>query len=49
MLKKLEKERNLYEMRQFVRQEFDVFGEKERADLVEHWDDKKLDEWRGDC
>ncbi|KAL2713912.1 unconventional prefoldin RPB5 interactor-like protein isoform X1 [Vespula squamosa] len=48
MLKNLEKERNLYEMRQFIPQEFDVFGEKERADLVEHWDEKKLDDWRAE-
>ncbi|XP_035720690.1 unconventional prefoldin RPB5 interactor-like protein isoform X1 [Vespa mandarinia] len=48
MLTNLEKERNLYEMRQFILQQFDVFDKKERADLVEHWDDKKLDEWRAE-
>lgn len=47
-MKNLERERNLYEMRQFIPQEFDVFGERERTDLVEHWDEKKLDDWRGD-
>ncbi|KAL2743114.1 unconventional prefoldin RPB5 interactor-like protein isoform X1, partial [Vespula maculifrons] len=48
VLKNLERERNLYEMRQFIPQEFDVFGEKERTDLVEHWDEKKLDDWRAE-
>ncbi|KAK2583403.1 hypothetical protein KPH14_009390 [Odynerus spinipes] len=48
MLKNLETERNLYEMRQVVPLEFGAFGEEERADLVEHWDEKKLNDWRAE-
>lgn len=47
MLKSLETERNLYEMRQYLPLEHDVFGEEGRNDVVEHWTENKLDEWRG--
>ncbi|XP_015183287.1 PREDICTED: DNA ligase 1 [Polistes dominula] len=46
MLTNLEKERNLYEMRQFVCTELDVFGKNEKKDLTAYWDEKKLDDWR---
>ncbi|XP_043493148.1 unconventional prefoldin RPB5 interactor-like protein [Polistes fuscatus] len=46
MLTNLEKERNLYEMRQFVCSELDVFGKNEKKDFTSHWDEKKLDDWR---
>lgn len=46
ILKDLEAERNLYEMRQYLPLEHDVFGE-DKKDLVEHWTEDKLDEWRG--
>lgn len=46
MLKSLETEKNLYEMRQILPLEHDVF-EKESKDIVEHWNENKLDEWRG--
>ncbi|XP_011684879.1 PREDICTED: unconventional prefoldin RPB5 interactor [Wasmannia auropunctata] len=45
MLKNLETERNLYEMRQYFLLGHDVFGE-DGEDIVEHWTDNKLDEWR---
>lgn len=46
MLSNLDKERNLYETRQMITDSLDVFGDKQK-DLQEHWDDKKLDNWRG--
>ncbi|KAI4478387.1 hypothetical protein M0804_012041 [Polistes exclamans] len=46
MLTNLEKERNLYEMRQFVCSELDVFGKNEKKDFTAYWDEKKLDDWR---
>jgi len=45
MLKSLETERNLYEMRQYLPLEHDVFGD-DKKDIVEHWTENKLDEWR---
>ncbi|XP_066599000.1 unconventional prefoldin RPB5 interactor-like protein [Prorops nasuta] len=45
-LQNLEKERNLYETRQMIPFGFDAFGNEERKDLTEHWDDEKLDDWR---
>lgn len=45
ILKDLEAERNLYEMRQYLPLEHDVFGKDK--DLVEHWTEDKLDEWKG--
>ncbi|XP_012535608.1 unconventional prefoldin RPB5 interactor-like protein [Monomorium pharaonis] len=46
ILKSLEMERNLYEMRQYLPLEHDIFGEEDRKDIVEHWTENKLDEWR---
>ncbi|XP_071555284.1 uncharacterized protein Uri [Temnothorax nylanderi] len=46
MLKSLETERNLYEMRQYLPLGHDVFGEEDGKDIVEHWTENKLDEWR---
>lgn len=46
LLKSLETERNLYEMRQYIPLEHDVFGQ-DRKDIVEHWTENELDEWRG--
>lgn len=46
MLKSLEEERNLYEMRQILPLEHDVFGDGDRKDLLEHWEEDKLNEWR---
>lgn len=45
LLKSLETEKNLYEMRQFIPLEHDVFGQ-DRKDIIEHWTENKLDEWR---
>lgn len=47
MLKSLEAERNLYEMRQILPLRHDVFGNEDRNDLLEHWNENELDEWRG--
>lgn len=46
MLKSLEAEKNLYEMRQILSLEHDIF-EKEKKDVLEHWNEDKLEEWRG--
>ncbi|KAL6257381.1 hypothetical protein P5V15_010954 [Pogonomyrmex californicus] len=46
MLKNLEIERNLFEMKQYLPLQHDVFGEDDRKDIVEHWSENKLDEWR---
>lgn len=46
ILKDLEAERNLYEMRRYLPLEHDVFGE-DTKELEEHWTEDKLDEWRG--
>ncbi|KAG5325448.1 RMP protein, partial [Pseudoatta argentina] len=45
MLKSLEIERNLYEMRQYIPLEHDVFS-RDRKDIIEHWTEDKLDEWK---
>ncbi|KAG5306458.1 RMP protein, partial [Acromyrmex insinuator] len=45
MLKSLETERNLYEMRQYIPFEHDVFS-RDRKDIIEHWSEDKLDEWK---
>ncbi|KAG5345989.1 RMP protein, partial [Acromyrmex charruanus] len=45
MLKSLETERNLYEMRQYIPLEHDVFS-RDRKDIIEHWTEDKLDEWK---
>lgn len=41
------KERDLLEIRQMVPTGFDSFGNDEVKEVVEHWDDKKLEKWRG--
>ncbi|XP_015116206.1 unconventional prefoldin RPB5 interactor 1 [Diachasma alloeum] len=46
MLENLEKERNLFEMRQMITDTFDVFGDNNKKDLQEHWDNEKLENWR---
>nr|XP_012233481.1 PREDICTED: RNA polymerase II subunit 5-mediating protein homolog [Linepithema humile] len=46
MLKSLEAERNLYETRQILPLQYDLFGDGDRKDLLEHWDEDKLDDWR---
>ncbi|KAL0130631.1 hypothetical protein PUN28_002336 [Cardiocondyla obscurior] len=46
MLKSLEAERNLYEMKQYLPLGHDVFGEKDKKDIMEHWTENRLDEWR---
>ncbi|XP_072758735.1 uncharacterized protein Uri [Anoplolepis gracilipes] len=46
MLKDLQAERNLYEMRQYLPLKHDIFGEKDRKDILEHWNEDKLDEWK---
>lgn len=45
MLKRLEDERNLYEMRLLLPAEH-LFGEQDKKDIFEHWNEEKLDEWR---
>lgn len=47
MLKNLETERNLCEMRQCFPLKHDVFEEEDRKDIMEHWTENTLDEWRG--
>ncbi|XP_032683030.1 unconventional prefoldin RPB5 interactor-like protein isoform X2 [Odontomachus brunneus] len=44
-LKRLEAERNLYEMKQTLVME-DFFGDQDKKDIFEHVDEEKLDEWR---
>ncbi|XP_011345470.1 unconventional prefoldin RPB5 interactor-like protein isoform X2 [Ooceraea biroi] len=46
MLKNLETERNFYEMKQILPLNNDVFEEKDRKDILEYWNEDKLDEWR---
>ncbi|XP_011266286.1 unconventional prefoldin RPB5 interactor-like protein isoform X2 [Camponotus floridanus] len=46
MLKDLEAERNLYEMKQYLPLKHDIFGEEGRKDILEHWNENKLDEWK---
>ncbi|XP_008545921.1 unconventional prefoldin RPB5 interactor-like protein [Microplitis demolitor] len=46
MLENLNKERNLYEMRKMIPDCFDIFNNDDKREFNEHWDDKKLDEWR---
>lgn len=47
MLDNLEKERNLFEMRKMIPDTLDIFGGDDRKDLIEEWNDEKLDDWRG--
>lgn len=49
MLKKLEKERNLLELNQIVPLNYGAFASGESKDLLEHWDEQKLSDWRGNC
>lgn len=44
-LKRLQAERNLYEVRQILSVE-QLFGKQDEKDILEHWDEDKLDEWR---
>jgi hypothetical protein len=46
MLESLENEKNFYEMKQILPLKHDVFGEEDRKDILEHWSEDKLDEWR---
>ncbi|KMQ91122.1 unconventional prefoldin rpb5 interactor [Lasius niger] len=46
MLENLQAERNLYEMRQYLPLKHDIFGEEDRKDILEHWNEDKLDEWK---
>lgn len=46
MLKDLEAERNLYEMRQYLPLKHDIFEEDDRKDILEHWNEDKLDKWK---
>lgn len=46
MLKDLEVERNLYEMRQNFPLKHDIFGEEDRKEVLEHWNEDKIDEWK---
>lgn len=47
MLDKLVKERNLFETRQTLALNCDIFGNESAKKLEQHWDDRKLEEWRG--
>lgn len=46
MLNDLEAERNLYETRQYFPLKHDIFGEEDRKDILEHWNEDKLDKWK---
>ncbi|KAG7206655.1 hypothetical protein KM043_000331 [Ampulex compressa] len=46
MLKDLEIEKNLYEMKQLIPVQNDVFAEGDRTDINEFWNDKNLQDWR---
>ncbi|XP_074108970.1 unconventional prefoldin RPB5 interactor isoform X2 [Cotesia typhae] len=46
MLENLEKERSLYETRSMLPNYFDIFNNEDKKDFNEHWDDKKLEDWR---
>lgn len=46
MLKDLQAERNLYEMRQYFPLKHDIFGEEGKKDILEHWNEDKLDKWK---
>lgn len=47
MLKDLEAERNLYEMRQIFPLQHDVFGRQDVQDILEHSNEEELNEWKG--
>lgn len=46
MLKNLQVEKNLFEMRQNLPLKHDIFGEDEKKDILEHWNEDKLEEWK---
>lgn len=46
VLKNLETERNLYEARQYFLPELGILDEPGKKNLVEHWDEEKLNDWR---
>lgn len=46
MLKNLQAEKSLFEMRQNLPLKHDIFGEDEREDILEHWNEDKLEEWK---
>lgn len=46
MLKVLEQEKNLLEARQMFPMNIGAFESDECKDINEHWDDKKIEDWR---
>lgn len=46
MLENLDKERSMYETRSMLPNYFDIFNNEDKKDFNEHWDDKKLEDWR---
>ncbi|KAH0539722.1 unconventional prefoldin RPB5 interactor-like protein [Cotesia glomerata] len=46
MLENLDKERSMYETRSMLPNCFDIFNSEDKKDFNEHWDDKKLEDWR---
>lgn len=46
MLKKFEEERNLYETRQMLPLDYGAFAFGDCKDIIEHWDDEKLEDWK---
>ncbi|XP_043277429.1 unconventional prefoldin RPB5 interactor-like protein [Venturia canescens] len=46
ILGSLEKEHKLYEMRQQIPECFDAFASEGRKDLIEHWNEEQLEDWR---
>ncbi|XP_012273323.1 unconventional prefoldin RPB5 interactor-like protein [Orussus abietinus] len=46
MLENLRKERDLYETKQLLLFNDDTFESDDKKDVVEHWDEKKLKDWR---
>lgn len=46
MLKNLEAEKNLIEARQILPSEYDIFGEEDRKEIIEHMDEDELEKWR---
>lgn len=45
-LTNLERERNLYEMRKVIPEDFDVFGSDDREDIREHWAEGEVEKWK---
>lgn len=46
MLKSLEVERNLIEARQILPLEHDIFGERDKKEILEYVDEDELEKWR---